>query len=67
MHFETQEGLDGFVHWLRWYGVRETGIDREDIDTFVHASRTGFESVLEYYFGEQGISRRVSARALALR
>jgi glycosyltransferase involved in cell wall biosynthesis len=53
--FRTQDGLDGFVAWLRWYGVRETPINREDIDTLVHTSRTGFESVLEYYLANKAL------------
>jgi glycosyltransferase involved in cell wall biosynthesis len=53
--FRTEDGLNAFVHWLHWYGVRETPIDREDIDAFVDASRTGFESVLEYYLANRAL------------
>jgi glycosyltransferase involved in cell wall biosynthesis len=47
--FQTRQGLDDFADWLHRHGIVEADIDRADVDAFVHAGRTGFEAVLEYY------------------
>lgn len=56
--FVTQVGFEGFVDWLRRFGVHESDIGPSDVQAFEHAGRTGFESVVEYYLASPELHAR---------